>query len=154
MLFDYTVKLKDKDGDSIIVNPLNDTIEVIKNMLGCTSAIARENLALLEKEYCVYSKPSQILLCKGENVVFNFETYGMTWGTEKQPHKYNELNEWDFRAFLEGKKIRTEKKVPKIKKVTVTSTETQIRRAKQLFYARSIGFNISYKDYQKFYLMQ
>lgn len=153
MLFDYYIKLKDKDGERIVVDPLRDTEAEIKEMAGCSSAEAKKTLALLEQEYQVYSKPCQILLCKNEDVIFNFETYGMTWGTKESPHKYNVLNEWDFRSFLEGKKTRTEKKAPKIKKVVVTCTETQIKRAKQLFYAKTIGFNITYKDYQKFYLM-
>ena len=153
MLFDYYIKLKDKDGDKIVVDPLRDTEAEIKEMLNCSSAEAKKTLALLEQEYQVYSKPCQILLCKNEDVIFNFETYGMTWGTEERPHKYNELNEWDFRSFIDGKKLRTEKKTPKIKKIIVTSTETQIKRAKQLYFAKTIGFNITYKDYQRFYLM-
>ena len=153
MLFDYYIKLKDKDGDKIVVDPLRDTEAEIKGMLNCSSAEAKKTLALLEQEYQVYSKPCQILLCKKEDVIYNFETYGMTWGTEERPHKYNELNEWDFRSFVDGKKLRPEKKTPKIKKVVVTSTETQIKRAKQLYFAKTIGFDITYKDYQKYYLL-
>ena len=147
-LFDYYIKLKDKDGDRIVVDPLRDTEAEIKEMAGCSSAEAKKRLPFWNKEYQVYSKPCQILLCKNEEVIFNFETYGMTWGTEENPHKYNELNEWDFRSFGREKDPNRKESPENKKRIIVTSTETQIKRAKQLFYAKTIGFNITYKDYQ------
>lgn len=150
MLFSFTEELIDPDGDKIIVDVTKDKIKVISEMLACSRSKAIETLKLLEEEYQVYVKNNQVILCKDKKVVYNFETYGATWFGG---HKYNEVNEWDFRAFVEGKKIRTEKKSPKIKKIVITCTETQIKRAKQLFYAKSIGFNVGYADYKRFYLI-
>ena len=145
--------LIDADGDKIKVDEAQSTKEIIdtmSEMLGVSKTGAEKILLELQKDYLVYAKRNQIILAKGKEVIYNFETYGMTWYNW---HKYNNLNEWDFRAFCEGRKTRTEKKKPKSKTITVTATETQIKRAKQLYFALSVGFNISYKDYQKYYLL-
>lgn len=39
------------------------------------------------------------------------------------------------------------------KPIKITCTEIQLKRASQLYYARSAGFNIGYADYQRFYLV-
>lgn len=148
--FLFTEELTDKEGDIIIVDVCKDKIKVIAEMLGCSKTKANETLKLLEKEYEVFVKNNQVILCQNKKVLFNFETFGATW---YGGHKYNEVNEWDFRAFCEGKKIKTEKKAPKSKNIIVTCTETQIKRAKQLYFAKQIGFNVSYKDYKRFYLV-
>lgn len=145
--------LIDADGDKIKVDEAQSTKEIIdtmSKMLGVSKNRGRKILLELQKDYSVYAKRNQIILARGKEVIYNFETYGMTW---YNGHKYNNLNEWDFRAFCEGRKTRTEKKKPKPKAITVTATETQIKRAKQLYFALSVGFNISYKDYQKYYLL-
>lgn len=151
--FSFTEELTDAEGDKIIVDVCKDKIKVVAEMLNCSKTKAGETLKLLEKEYEVFCKNNQVLLCQNKKIIYNFETYGMTFGTKNNPHKYNELNEWDFRSFLEGKKTRAEKKAPKTKKVLITCTETQIKRAEQLYFAKQIGFNVSYKDYKRFYLV-
>ena len=89
----------------------------------------------------------QIVLAKGDKVIYNFEIAGETW---YNGHKYNELNEWAFRALCDGIKPK-EKKPPKLKKIVVMSTERQLKKAKQLFYAKNIGFSITAKDYQRWH---
>lgn len=145
--------LIDADGDKIKVDEAQSTKEIIdtmSEMLGVSKTKAEKILLELYKDFSVYARQNQIILAKGKEVIYNLETYGMTW---YNGHKYNNLNEWDFRAFCEGRKTRTERKKPKPKAITVTATETQLKRAKQLYFALSVGFNISYKDYQKYYLL-
>lgn len=145
--------LIDPDGDKIKVDKTQSTKEIIdtmSEMLGNTKKEAEETLRELQKEYSVYAKKNQIILAKGEKVIYNFETYGQTW---YNGHKYNELNEWDFRAFCEGRKIKTEKKKPKPKTIILTCTESQLKRARQLYFALQIGFNITQKDYKKYFLL-
>ena len=148
--FNFETELVDADGDIITVDETRDSLTTVSKMLGVAKGKAKEMLLNLQKDYEVYTKPSQVILAQGGKVIYNFETYGQTW---YRGHKYNELNEWDFRAFCEGRKVRTEKKKPKPKTIIVTATEQQIKRAKQLYFASSIGFNIGWKDYKRFYLL-
>lgn len=46
-----------------------------------------------------------------------------------------------------------EKRPPKQKRITLICTERQQMKARQLFYAHSIGFDINYRDYQKWHLL-
>ena len=150
-LFDFSEYFLDKDGDKVKVNYLSDTIKEIESFLKCSKAKAVEVLAELKKEYDVYSNNNQIILIQNNKVVYNFEMFGMTFYCG---HKYNDCNEWDFRNFVEGKKTKIEKKQTsrRLPKITVTATEKQIKKAQQLYYAKSIGLDITYKDYQRFYL--
>ena len=145
--------LIDADGDKIKVDEAQSTKEIIdtmSEMLGVSKTKAEVMLKNLQKDFEVYTKTNQVILSQNGKVIYNFETYGQTW---YNGHKYNELNEWDFRAFCEGRKVKTEKKKPKPKTIILTCTESQLKRAKQLYFASSIGFNIGYKDYKRFYLL-
>jgi hypothetical protein len=82
--------LIDPDGDKIKVDETQNTKEIINTMsemLGTSKSEAEETLQELQKEYSVYAKKNQIILAKGEKVIYNFETYGQTW---YNGHKYNE----------------------------------------------------------------
>lgn len=144
------VTLTDKDGDTICVEHYTDKVKAVRTFLGCTKSKAEEILALLEKDYKVYCpNECQIILAQGKTIAYNFEMYGMTF---YHGHKYNTLNDWSFKKFLEGEKPK-EKKPPRIKKIMVTCTEKQIKRAHQLYYAMTLGFDITHKDYERFYLL-
>ena len=145
--------LIDTDGDKIKVDEAQSTKQIIgtmAEMLGTSKTKAEETLKNLQKDFEVYTKTNQVILSQNGKVIYNFETYGQTW---YNGHKYNELNEWDFRAFCEGQKVKTEKKKPKPKTLILTCTESQLKRAKQLYFASSIGFNITQKDYKKYFLL-
>lgn len=148
--FDFSETLIDADGDKVFVDIMTDPLKVIAMFLKCSKTKAREVYGLLSKEYQLYANPCQIILAQGGKVLYNFEMYGQTY---YNGHKYNEVNEWDFRNFVDGKKIRTEKKNSVPKKIKITCTEMQLKRAAQLYYAHTIGFDINYKDYARFYLM-
>ena len=116
---------------------------------------SREVLEKLSKDFDVYSNgwTTQLILAKDGRIIHNFEAHG---ATRMYGHKYNPVNEWDFRDFVAGKKMRWEKrkaaeKPPK--PIKITCTEIQLKRARQLYYARSAGFNIGYADYKRFYLV-
>lgn len=99
------------------------------------------------EDYFVHDK------AKDGRIIHNFEAHGET---RMYGHKYNPVNEWDFRDFLAGKKMRWEKrkaaeKTPK--PIKITCTEIQLKRAKKLYYALTIGFSIGYKDCKRFYLV-
>ena len=105
----------------------------------------------LEKDWNIYTdgRQEQIVLCKGERLVYNFKLYGQTY---LHGHKYNELNEWDFRKLVDGMKPKPEKK-SRPKRIIVMCTEIQLRKAKQLWYATKIGFDITAKDYRRWHLL-
>ena len=152
--FDFSevtrIDLKDKDGDILSFNRYTDKAKIIAGFLKCSRTKGEEVLRELEKEYDVYTcKDYQIVLAKSERIIYNFEIGGETW---YKGHKYNELNEWAFRKLIDGIKPK-EKKAPKLKKVVVTCTEKQVLKAKQLYYAKSIGFDITYKDYARWHLV-
>jgi hypothetical protein len=152
LTFDFNdfVTLTDKDGDTIITERYTDNVKAVRTFLGCAKSMAEEILAQLKKDYEIYCpNECQIILCQGGHIIYNFEMYGMTY---YNGHKYNSLNDWSFKKFLEGEKPK-EKKPPKIKKIMVTCTEKQIKRAHQLYYAMTLGFDITHKDYERFYLL-
>lgn len=147
---DEIIILTDKDGEKLVFNRFADRIKAIQAFLKCTKKEAQETLEMLKKEYEIYScSEFQIVLTKDNKIIYNFELCGETW---YNGHKYNELNEWAFRKLCEGIKPK-EKRPPKPKQIIVTATEKQIKKAKQLYYAKNIGFNITTKDYQKFHLL-
>lgn len=146
---DFTEVLTDTDGDKVVVDCLSDTVKEIARFLKCTRTKARQVLKELRKKYTVYSNPGQIVLADGEKALHNFEIFGQTF---YKGHKYNELNEWDFRRFIDGKKKKT-RQTAAVRQLALTSTEAQLKRAAQLYYALRIGFDINYKDYRRFYLV-
>ena len=155
LLLDFTETLKDADGDTVVVDRLSDTEEIISRLLKCSRKKSREVLEKLSKDFDVYSNgwTTQLILAKDGRIIHNFEAHGET---RMYGHKYNPVNEWDFRDFVAGKKMRWEKrkaaeKPPK--PIKTTCTEIQLKRARQLYYARSAGFNIGYADYKRFYLV-
>ena len=152
--FDFSevtrIDLKDKDGDILSFNRYTDKAKTIADFLKSSIKKGEEVLRELEKEYDVYTcKDYQIVLAKDNKIIYNFEIGGETY---YNGHKYNELNEWAFRKLVDGIKPK-EKKPPKLKKVVVTCTERQVLKAKQLYYAKSIGFDITYKDYARWHLV-
>ena len=155
LLLDFSETLKDADGDTVVVDRLSDTEEIISRLLKCSRKKSREVLEKLSKDFDVYSNgwTTQLILAKDGMIIHNFEAHGET---RMYGHKYNPVNEWDFRDFVAGKKMRWEKrkaaeKPPK--PIKTTCTEIQLKRARQLYYARSAGFNIGYADYKRFYLV-
>ncbi|WP_296022345.1 hypothetical protein [uncultured Treponema sp.] len=153
-LLDFSDTLTDMDGDTVVVDRLSDTVRIISLLLKCSGKKAREVLAKLRKDFDVYSNgwTTQLILAKDGRIIHNFELHGETW---QYGHKYNPVNDWDFKDFIAGKKMRREKdaaqKPPKPLKITCT--EIQLKRAKQLYYAYSVGFDIGYADYKRFYLV-
>lgn len=153
MLFDIgqyvLISLFDIDGDEIIMNKDADPKKAISYFLNCSTKKAGEVLEELKKDYDVYATSFwQIVLAQGNKVIYNFEINGETW---YNGHKYNELGKYQFIKLVEG--IRPKSRKPaREKKITLTVTEQQLKKAKQLYYAKSIGFNITYKDYQKWHL--
>ena len=154
-LLDFSDTLTDADGDTVVVDRLSDTVRIISLLLKCSGKKAREVLAKLRKDFDVYSNgwTTQLILAKDGRIIHNFELHGETW---QYGHKYNPVNDWDFRVFVAGKKMRWKKreavqKPPKPLKITCT--EIQLKRAKQLYFAHSVGFDIGYADYKRFYLV-
>ena len=155
LLLDFSETLTDADGDTVVVDRLSDTEMIISRLLKCNRKKSREVLEKLSKNFDVYSNgwTTQLILAKDGKIIHNFEAHGET---RLYGHKYNPVNEWDFRDFVAGKKMRWEKrkaaeKPPK--PIKITCTEIQMKRARQLYYARSAGFNIGYADYKSFYLV-
>lgn len=151
-LLDFSETLTDADGDKIVVDLLSDTLQIISLLLKCSRKKSREVLEKLQKDFDVYSNgfTTQLILAKGDRIIHNFELHGETY---LYGHKYNKVNEWDFRNFLSGKKTRKEKLPAKVKTLKITCTEIQLKKAKQLYYAHTIGFDIGYADYKRFYLV-
>lgn len=152
--FDFSdailIDLVDADGDVLQMNRYADPTKAISRFLKCSQTKAQETLQELRKEYQVYCTGDfQIVLAQGEKAIYNFELCGETW---YKGHKYNPFNEWAFRKLCEGIKPKINK-APKPKQITITATERQVRKAKQLFYARTIGFNIKGNDYQRWHLL-
>lgn len=155
LLLDFSETLTDADGDTVVVDRLSDTEMIISRLLKCSRKKSREVLEKLSKDFDVYSNgwTTQLILAKDGKIIHNFEAHGET---RMYGHKYNPVNEWDFRDFVAGKKMRWEKrkaaeKPPK--PIKITCTEIQLKRARQLYCARSAGFNIGYADYKRFYLV-
>lgn len=155
LLLEFSETLTDADGDTVVVDRLSDTERIISRLLKCSRKKSREVLENLGKDYDVYSNgwTTQLILAKDGRIIHNFEANGETWICG---HKYNPVNEWDFKDFIDGKKMRWKKrkaaeKPPK--PIKITCTEIQLKRAKQLYYALTVGFRISYKDYKRFYLV-
>lgn len=142
--------LTDKDGEKIAFNRYTDKTKTIKNFLHCTNEKANEVLCELEKEYDVITcSDYQIILSKNNLIIYNFEIGGET---VYKGHKYNPVNEWDFRDFVEKGKIKKETKKRK-KDIELTLTERQLSKAKQLNYASEIGFDIGYNDYALWHIV-
>lgn len=155
LLLDFSEILTDADGDTVVVDRLSDTEKIISRLLKCSRKKSREVLEKLSKDFDVYSNgfTTQLILAKDGRIIHNFEAHGET---RMHGHKYNPVNEWDFRDFVAGKKMRWEKrkaaeKPPK--PIKITCTEIQLKRAKQLYYALTVGFSIGYKDCKRFYLV-
>ena len=154
LTFDFSdtekIELKDKDGDIIPFNRYSDKTKAICRFLKCNQETTRKVQKELEKDYQIFTCGDwQIVLADNEQIIYNFEIGGES---VYLGHKYNELNEFAFRKLVEGIKQK-EKKPPKAKTVIVTATERQLRKAKQLWYAKEIGFNITSKDYMKWHLL-
>ena len=152
-LLKFTESLIDSDGDEILVDCLSDKIKEISNLMKCSKVEAQKILKRLEKDYQVYAAPFQIILARGGRAIYNFERYGQTYGTKEYPHKYNVVDDWDFRKFIMGQKIKTERKKRAIEPIEIACTEIQLKRAAQLWYAYTIGFDIGYSVYKRFYLL-
>ena len=155
LLLDFSERLKDADGDTVVVDRLSDTEKIISQLLKCSRKKSREVLEKLSKDFDVYSNgwTTQLILAKDGKIIHNFEAHGET---RMYGHKYNPVNEWDFGDFVAGKKMRWEKRKAAErppKPLKITCTEIQLKRARQLYYARSAGFNIEYSDYKRFYLV-
>lgn len=155
LLLDFSETLTDADGDTVVVDRLSDTERIISRLLKCSRKKSREVLEKLSKDFDVYSNgwTTQLILAKDGRIIHNFELHGET---RRYGHKYNTVNEWDFKDFLAGKKMRSEKRKAAErppKPLKITCTEIQLKRARQLYYARSVGFNIGYADYKSFYLV-
>lgn len=155
LLLDFSETLTDADGDTVVVARLSDTERIISRLLKCSRKKSREVLEKLSKDFEVYSNgwTTQLILAKDGRIIHNFEAYGET---RMYGHKYNPVNEWDFKDFIDGKKMRWKKrkaaeKPPK--PIKITCTEIQLKRAKQLYYALTVGFRIGYNDYKRFYLV-
>lgn len=143
------ITLKDKDGDDVIMSKYTDKAKAVAYFLHCSKTKAVEHLAKLEKQYDVYTCGFwQIVLAKGTECIYNFELNGESF---YQGHKYNELGQWAFIHFIEGRKV--EKKKSRKKDIIIMCTERQLQKAKALMYASKIGFNITYKDYQRWHLL-
>lgn len=152
ILLDFSETLTDADGDTVVVDRLSDSARIISRLLKCSGKKSREVLEKLSKDFDVYSNgfTTQLILAKNGRIIHNFEAHGET---RLYGHKYNPVNEWDFRDFLAGKKMRSEKRTAAPKPLKITCTEIQLKRARQLYYAHSVGFNIAYADYKRFYLV-
>ena len=153
-LFEFYETLTDADGDTVVVDRLSDTVRIISRLLKCSGKKSREVLEKLSKDFDVYSNgwTTQLILAKDGRIIHNFEAHGET---RMYGHKYNPVNEWDFRDFVAGKERRRKRKAAEKppKPIKITCTEIQLKRARQLYYARSADFNIGYADYKRFYLV-
>lgn len=149
MLFDFSVKLTDKDGDFVTIDGLYNPLNEIERFLSCTK---KEAVGVLDrlKGWDVYAAPCQIILAKNGLIEHNFEMYGQTYW---HGHKYNTVNEWDFRSFTENGKTKKKTAAKPCKGIQLTCTERQIKKAMQFDYARAIGFDVTRSDYQRFYLL-
>ena len=152
--FDFSevmaVSLTDENGKTFPFNRYTSPVPAIASFLKCSNKKAEEILEALKKDYDVYAcKDFEIALADGEKLILHFFYGGGIWW---QGEWIQSLNEWDFIKLVYGQKVKI-KKAPKPKKITVTATERQIKKAKQLFYAKSIGFEITGKDYQKWHLL-
>lgn len=136
----------------MIVDTMRNHERTIQKMLACSLKEAKAVYDRLKTDYDVYTYDFQVILCEkgADKILYNFEKYGQTFW---QGHKYNSVNEWDFRNFVSGGKIKTERKKRPKKALELICTEIQMKRANQLWYAHSIGFDVNYKDYQRFYLV-
>ena len=144
------IELKDSNGSVFPFNRYTSPLPAIMTMGKVSKKKATWVLEELEKEYEVYAcRDNELALVKDGVMAYHFLYGGGIWW--KGEYIQN-LNEWDFRHLIEGQKVKNHK-APKTKLITVTATERQIRKAKQLFYARSIGFNIRGKDYQRWHLL-
>ena len=78
---------------------------------------SREVLEKLSKDFDVYSNgwTTQLILAKDGKIIHNFEAHGET---RMYGHKYNPVNEWDFRDFVAGKKNAVGKKEGGVKTVS------------------------------------
>ena len=155
LLLDFSETLTDADGDKVVVDRLSDTERIISRLLKCSRKKSREVLEKLSKDFDVYSNgwTTQLILAKDGKIIHNFEAHGET---RMYGHKYNPVNEWDYRDFEAGKKMRWGKRKAAAKPpnpIKTTCTEIKINRARQYYYARSAGFNIGYADYKRFYLV-
>lgn len=150
MLFNFREVLTDSDGDTVTVDGNYDPLKEIQRFLACTKKEAQTVLQNLKADFEVFAAPCQIILAKGGKVVHNFEMYGQTWW---HGHKYNTVNEWDFRSLVENGKTKKKTAAKPCKGIKLTCTERQIKKAMQLDYARRIGFDVTRSDYQRFYLL-
>lgn len=109
LLLDFSETLTDADGDTIVVDLLSDTEKIISRLLKCSRKKSREVLEKLSKDFDVYSNgwTTQLILSKDGKIIHNFEAHGET---RMYGHKYNPVNEWDFRDFIAGKKCGGKKK--------------------------------------------
>jgi len=152
-LFDFSditkIELQSENG-VFVFNQFSNPVPAICYLGKIGKKKAEEILLELEKAYKVYSVSYfEIALVKDNQIVQHFTIGGGLWNNGEWVQI---LNEWDFRKLIAGQKVKTYK-APKPKKITVTATERQIKKAKQLFYAKSIGFEITGKDYQKWHLL-
>ena len=139
-------ELIDSDGNRMYFNRFTYKIKTICSFLKCSRKQGEEVLRDLQKEYSVFTcRQDQIVLAKGNRIVYNFELAGET---VFNGHEYNELNEWDFMKLVKGLKPRKDKT-----KINVMCTEIQVKRAMQLYYAISLGFDVTRKDYQRWHLL-
>ena len=109
LLLDFSETLTDADGDTVVVDRLSDTERIISRLLKCSRKKSREILEKLSKDFDVYSNgwTTQLILAKDGRIIHNFEAHGET---RLYGHKYNPVNEWDFRDFIAGKKNAVGKK--------------------------------------------
>ena len=144
------IELTDENGQKFPFNRYTSPVPAIASFLKCSNKKAVEVLEQLEKDFEVYAcKDNEIAIAEGENIKLHFLYGGGIWWKGEWIQK---LTEWDFVKFIAGQKVKTYK-APKPKKITITATERQIKKAKQLFYAKNIGFEITGKDYQKWHLL-
>lgn len=145
-----TIEIESIDGTVLPFNCYSNPVPCIARFLKCSTKKAALILTDLEKEYDVYTVSNfELALCKDNKAVYHFIYSGTLIYNN---HEYQVMNEWSFRSLVEGRKPK-QKKPPKPKTITLTCTERQLRKAKQLYYAMKIGFNIKAKDYQKWHLL-
>ena len=143
------IELKGENG-VFMFNQFSSPVPTICYLGKVGKKKAEQILLGLEKEYKVFSVSYfEIALVKDGQITHHFTIGGGMWNNGQWVQM---LNEWDFRKLIAGQKVKTYK-APKPKKITITATERQIKKAKQLFYAKSIGFEITVKDYQKWHLL-
>ena len=148
-LFDFTEILTDKDGDTVSVDANYNPLKEIQRFMSCTKKEACIILDNLKKDYDVYAGLCRIILTHGKTIEHDFEMYGQTYW---HGHKYNTVNDWDFKEFVQKNKLKEKKSRPP-KKLVLTVTEPQAKRARQIAYASMIGFDVDWHDYKRFYLV-